>query len=116
MQTKFNKKIRNRLIFTFLIPLMLVIVIFGILIYFISYRGLENELGRRLISIGLSAQGQLLLEQVVAFQPGDEDTRSYNNIKNKLKKLRDLNKIKKIYIFKSDNSSLVDTDSDVAIG
>jgi signal transduction histidine kinase len=77
---------------------------------------LENELGKRLISIGLSAKSQIMLEPVTMFSPGDENTRSYNNTRTKLKRLRDLNNIKRIYIFKTDNTSLVDTDDNISIG
>ncbi len=113
---EFNKKIRNKLIVTFLVPLLIIILISGVIIYFIAYRGLEEELSRKLISIGLAATTRFHADSIALLDPGDESTRLYRSTQQKLADLCKLTTINRIYLFKPDNTSLIDTENDIKIG
>ena len=113
---QFNKKIRNKLIATFLVPLLILIIIAGVIIYFIAYRGFEEELSRKLIAIGFAATTRFHPDSVALLEPGDESTRLYQSTQKKLLELCNLTTINRIYLFKSDNTSLVDTENNISIG
>lgn len=107
---EFNKKIAYRLGLTFLIPLIFIILVFDLVVYFLSFNGLEHELSKRLISIGNSAGTQIPVYSILDLVEGDENTRLYKNVREKIIKLKDANNVKRIYIFRTDNTSLVDTE------
>ena len=116
MDIQFNKKIRNKLILIFLTPIFLIVITFGLINHAISKRGLELELSKRLIAVAKSASTQLPVDSMLYLEPGDESTRLYKNIYKKLERLKNLNEVKKIYVFNEANRALVDTDLDVNIG
>ncbi|MFH1729198.1 MAG: HAMP domain-containing sensor histidine kinase [Pseudomonadota bacterium] len=116
MEKIFNKRIRNKLILVFLIPICIIVIVFGFINYLISRKGMEDELAKRLIAIANSASGFIPIDSVVYLAPGDESTRLYKSLFTKLKKLKDLNNVKKIYVFTKENKALIDTDPNVTIG
>jgi len=116
MVAKKTGKIRNKLILLYLSPILILILWFGTFFYLIMQQGLETELSKRLISIGQAASLQIPNESILLLEKGDEDTRLYQNIRQKLINLKELNNIERIYIFTNNNLSLVDTRDDVPIG
>jgi signal transduction histidine kinase len=116
MNLAFNKKIRNKLILIFLTPTFVIVITFGLINHAISKRGLEQELSKRLIAVAKSASTQLPVDSMLYLEQGDETTRLYKNIFKKLERLKNLNEVKKIYVFNRDNRALVDTDPEINIG
>ena len=48
----FRTSLRNKLIGVFLLPTLLIVLVYGFLAYFAARQGLEEELGKRLVAVG----------------------------------------------------------------
>src|SRR5690606_4393214 len=53
------RSLRTKITAAFLAPTLIIVLLFGLLTYFASRQGLEDELGRRLISVGQTLSSQL---------------------------------------------------------
>lgn len=113
---KFNKKIRNVITLSFLFPVVLLVLLSGLFFHYIAKKTMEEEMGRRLITIANMVSLQAKDWGFTTLSPGDETSRTYTSIKSKLKRLRDSSQVKKIYIFDSNNLSLTDSNDNFPIG
>jgi signal transduction histidine kinase len=104
-----------KLLLAYLVPTVATFAGFGFYAHLVAQRALEEELGRRLAAIAASAAAQVADENVGLLQPGDEETRTYRNLKKRLSELRDASGVSRIYLFASDKSSRCDT-ADQPIG
>jgi len=112
----YRGKIGNKLVVTFVLFVTIFIGATGWFLYRTTKDSLDNELGGKLVAIAQSATTQIDGMFVTQLSPGSEDTRTYANLLNKLKKVKEATKVKRVYIFDRENRSLVDTDSGVPIG
>ena len=113
---KFNKSIKTTIIFAFLIPVILLILSFGLFFYFIAKKTMDDEMGRRLLTIANISSIEAKDWGFTTLSPGDENSRTYTAIVSKLRKLRDNSSVKKIYVFDANNQSLADSDGDIPLG
>ncbi|HID94753.1 MAG TPA: HAMP domain-containing protein [Candidatus Latescibacteria bacterium] len=112
----FKGKIRNKLVITFVLFVSVVVGGSGWFLYYSTKRGLEEELGSKLIAIARVAADQINADLVTRLGPGDEGSRTYANFMAKLEAIRQATGAKKIYVFNRQNLSLIDTDRSIPIG
>ncbi|MEO1272237.1 MAG: HAMP domain-containing sensor histidine kinase, partial [Myxococcota bacterium] len=102
--------IRNTLIFAYLAPMVILLVVGGLLIYVKAETLLEQELGQRLISVAEATTGGLpngdprRLAQLTA-----EDTATIGRMREKLEAIRQVTGVRRIFILDPQLRSLVDT-------
>ncbi len=102
----------------FVIPTLLLVVVYGGLAYFAGSRGLEDELGSRLVAIGqaISAEMSDGFEAKQLARLDADKTRTIENFRERLQATRDRTGVRRIYIFDESQTSLVDTDETVRFG
>jgi signal transduction histidine kinase len=84
--------------------------------HYVARRTLEDELGRRLMSVAAAAAAQIADENVALLAPGDEETRIYRNLQRRLGELATATGVARIYVLAPDRTSRCDTRPDVPIG
>jgi signal transduction histidine kinase len=105
-----------KLLLAYLLPTVATFAGFGVLAHWVARRALEEELGRRLVTVAAAAAAQIADENIALLQRGDEQTRTYRNVQRRLEELRRKSGVARIYVFAADGTSRVDTQPDVAIG
>ncbi len=103
--------LRTKLIGGFLLPTFIILALFGIVIYGSSRQELEDELGRRLISIG-QATSSHLSQSVDAKQISRLDAskkRVLKRLGTKITNLKEQTGIERAFIFGQDLNCIVDT-------
>jgi len=95
---KFNKKLSNVIILSFLFPVIILILSSGLFFYFTAKRNMDAELGRRLATIADIVSIQAKDWGFQTLSPGDENSRTYAAIAEKLNRLKTSSGVKKIYI------------------
>ena len=109
--------IRNKLIFAYLAPMVLLLLLGGLLIYVRAETLLEEELGQRLISVaeatvgGLPGSDPRRLAQLTA-----EDTTTIGRMRDKLDSVQQVTGVRRIFILNPRLQSLVDTREGVGFG
>src|SRR5256885_14130463 len=83
-----RRTLLGRLVGAYLIPTLLLVGGFGYAAHYLGRRSLDEELGRRLVSIAQAGATQLLPEQLDQLVPGEEAGRTYANVRHKLLELR----------------------------
>jgi len=105
-----------KLLLAYLLPTVATFAGFGVLSHWVARRALEEELGRRLVTIAAAAAAQIADENIALLQRGDETTRTWRNVQRRLEELRAKSGVARIYVFAADGTSRVDTRPGVAIG
>jgi two-component system, OmpR family, sensor histidine kinase CreC len=106
-----------KLLGAFLVPAVATFAGFGLLAHRTARRALDEELGRRLTSVAASAAAQIADESLVLLQKGDEETRTYRNVRRRLDELRQATGIGRLFVFtKEGNESRADTQDGTPIG
>ena len=102
----------------FVLSAMVVLVVgfCGFLLYTAARDSLDDELGKKLIAVAGAVTAQIDGEGVIQLRPGDEGSRTYRNIRQKLMRIRFNTDVKRIYFFDLNLLSLVETDEGVPIG
>jgi signal transduction histidine kinase len=113
---RFRQRIRNVLLTYYLTPILLILLAAGGFFYFYAKKSLDEEMGKRLTSIALSASYQILPIQVAALELLDPTNLTYVSLKERLEKISKESQIARIYLFNADNQSLIDTDPTVLVG
>jgi signal transduction histidine kinase len=101
----------TKLLLALLLPMVLTFVCFGLLGHYVAQRALEAELGRRLSGIAAVVATQIAPDSVALLAPGDEDSRTYRNLRRRLTEVRDAAGVARVYVFAADLTTRVDTDS-----
>jgi signal transduction histidine kinase len=114
----FRTSLRNKLIGVFLVPTLVIVLVYGLLTYFAAREGLEEELGKRLISVGqtLSADMSESIEaaQLVRLDPSKQ--RVLDRLRDKLRRTQERTEVRRVFLFDRDMKSMVDTRDDVSFG
>ncbi|MBZ0271035.1 HAMP domain-containing histidine kinase [bacterium] len=110
------RRIRQRLIVTYVLLTVLMVSVIGTLFYYIARDALDEEMGRRLVMVAQIGAARLDAEAVASLRPSDEESEAYKRVVQTLKSLLDLGAASRIYIIGPDNRSLADTDPSVRIG
>jgi signal transduction histidine kinase len=105
-----------KLLVATLVPTAATFAAFGLLAHYIARLALEAELGRRLVSVAAAAELAVRSERPDLLAPGDEESRTYRNVRRKLRELRDATRVERVYLFDAASSSRGDTDEGVPLG
>lgn len=100
----------SKLLLAILLPTLLTFAGFGLLGHFAAARALEAELGRRLSSLAAVVAGQVSEDSVQLLAAGDEDSRTYRNLRRRLDEVRAAAGVARVYLFATDRTVRVDTD------
>lgn len=111
-----KKSIGPRLIFLFVVQVVIILLIAGFSLQWQLRNKLEAELGKHLeivaSLVGLQIEGEILIN----LAPGDETTRSYLSLIRLLQNIQNKTAVRRIYLFNSKFQSLGDTQTGIAIG
>ncbi|MBN2091700.1 HAMP domain-containing histidine kinase [candidate division KSB1 bacterium] len=111
-----KKSIGPRLIFLFVIQVVIILLIAGFSLQWQLRNKLEAELGKHLEIVaglvGLQIEGEILIN----LAPGDETTRSYQSLIRLLHNIQNKTAVRRIYLFNSNFQSLGDIQTGIAIG
>jgi signal transduction histidine kinase len=105
-----------KLLGAYLVPTVATFAGFGLLAHFVARHALEEELGRRLMSVAAAAAAEIADENVALLGPGDEATRTYRNVQKRLDELRLATGVARIYVFDAAGTSRSDTRAGTPIG
>lgn len=113
-----GRSLRSKLIGAFLLPTLIIVLLYGVLTYFSARAELEEELGRRLVSIGqtMSADMSRGLEAEQLTRLDESKTRTLNRFRQRLLATREDTGVRRVFLFDPNLASLVDTDEQVAFG
>lgn len=110
--------LRNKLIGAFLLPTLMIVLLYGIVAYNVARTELEAELGRRLIGVGqtLSSQlsGGIQAKQLERLDPTKQ--RVISRLRSRLDKVKTATGVRRVFLFDQQGNSLVDTRNKVAFG
>ncbi len=114
----FRTSLRNKLIGVFLVPTLVIVLVYGFLAYFSARQGLEDELGERLISVGqtLSADMSESIEAAQIARLDPSKARVLERLREKLERAREATGVRRIFLVDAELASLVDTRADVEFG
>jgi signal transduction histidine kinase len=113
-----NLSLRTKLVGLFLGTTFTIVLLYGLLAYFAARQGLEDELGKRLVTVGQAVSAELSggfeAEQI---QRLDADkTRVRDRLRERLRRIQQRTGVKRMYLFDADLENLVDTDGPAAFG
>ena len=105
-----NQSLRTKLIGVFLVPTLVIILVYGLLAYFAARQGLEEELGKRLVSVGRALSADLSesfdAKLIDRLEPSKERVR--NRLRDRLRRTREATGVKRLYLFDASLGNLVD--------
>ncbi|MBL9005375.1 MAG: HAMP domain-containing histidine kinase [Myxococcales bacterium] len=104
-----------KLLLAILLPALLTFAGFAVLGHIAAARALEAELGRRLAALASVTAAQISEDSVAILAEGDENSRTYRNLRRKLVEVRDAAGVARVYLFASDGTARVDS-GDLPIG
>jgi signal transduction histidine kinase len=105
-----------RLFVAYLIPTLLLFVVFGLLVDRVAERALERSLGRRLIGIASAASAQLRPTAIEFLAVGDDESRTAKRLRHKLEQLKKHTRVARIFVLDRSLRNKVDTNQKVRIG
>lgn len=88
----------------------------GGLFYFIARDALDEEMGRRLVTLAVLAAERQNAEQLLSLLPGDEDSATYRRSLDLISGLMTKGAANRMYMIDASNRSLVDSQPGVAVG
>ncbi len=111
-----TRSIRARLLATFLVPAAIFFAATAAIAYLVGRRSLEDEVGRGLVAIAQGAAATLPQDRLLLLAPGDEGSRTYPHLLNRLDALRQATGVKRIYAFDRERRAIVDSGGALPIG
>ena len=112
----FRSSIRPRLIFLFIIQVVIIFSIAGLFLQWQFRNKLEAELGLQLETVAILVSVQLDGDILTKFVSGDENTRSHQNLVQNLQMLQTKTAMRRILVFDRNLCSLADTRAGISIG
>ena len=112
----FRGRLWIKLLLAYLVPVALILTGIGYLAYRAARVTMENQLGDTLISVARTAVDLAGKPRALRLAPGDEQTRVYATLKEKLQHLQTAAKVELIYLFDRNGRALVDSQGMFAIG
>lgn len=109
--------LRTKLTGAFLAPTLIIALLYGLVTYFSSRQGLEDELAQRLMAVAQATAATMndgFDAKQIERLDGDK-TRVQARLKEKLEAVRNTTGVRRVFIFDKDKRSLVDTD-DIEFG
>ena len=105
-----------RLILAFVLPAFVLLALFTLWVYYRTAAAMEKEMGARLEAVAQAGALSALPQELAFLEPGDETSRTYRAVARRLSVLRRDTAVRRLYLFRPDGTSLVDTDKGVRIG
>ena len=114
-------KLRTKLTLIYLIPVLGLFLVAGFLAHRAARKGLEEELGRRLSAISQSVAATYMTGRdacrIARMEPDPEDSvRTRDRLNGQLESIREQLDLRRIFLFRPDLSSQLDTNTDVMPG
>ncbi len=114
-------RLRTKLAVTYLVPVLSLFLVAGLLAHRAARRGLEDELGKRLASISHSVAAHYMAGRdacrVARLEPDPEDgVRTRARLNEQLESIRSELGLRRVFVFRSDLASLLDTDPAIIPG
>jgi signal transduction histidine kinase len=103
--------IRRHLVILFILQIGFVLLLSGLYLDFKVKKILEEELGHKLETVAAAIGGQIDVSLVTLLAPGDEGSRTYQNITRKLVELKEQTNMQRISIFSSKGDLWVDSET-----
>lgn len=113
---KLHLNIRTRLIFLFVFQVSIILLFIGFYLNWQIRTTLEKELAKTLEAVAAITAIEIEPDFLLTLFPGDEASRTYRNIQKKLIDICETTGMRRIYIFRPDKTSLVDTRPHILIG
>ncbi len=114
--TGYRGRLWIKLLLAYLVPVALILTGIGYLAYRAARVAMEDQLGQALISVARTAVNLAGKPRALRLAPGDEQTRTYKNLKEKLHNLQVAARVESIYLFDKNGRALVDSGGMFAIG
>jgi len=108
--------IRKRLLWLFVLQILLVLLVSGIYLQFKLRATLEKELGARLESLAATIAGQTDASLITLLLPGDEAGRVYKSMQSKLATMATAGQLSRIVLFNPQGQVWLDSQNRLAIG
>lgn len=110
------RSLQTMIIVLFVLPVVFSIALTAFLLNLMIKDGFDAEIGKRLTSIALATAAQMAEPNLLLLTPGAEKTRVYEKLREELLRVRVLNGLERIVIFRPDNSALLDTRDGIPVG
>jgi two-component system OmpR family sensor kinase len=108
--------IRTRLILLFIISIIIIFFVAGYYLLWEIRATLDEALGKNLEAMAKVIAMEIDPTFIAYLQPGDEGSRTYQNILGVFKRFQNATDVSRIYLFGKDLRSIVDSDTLVLIG
>jgi signal transduction histidine kinase len=108
--------IQTRLILLFSLQALIIVLGGGFYLNWRLQQTLEHELSDKLERLASSASLQIDGELLISLSPGDENTRTFRNLKSRLTELQIQTGVRRIFIFTAAKRRILDTKEQSAIG
>lgn len=112
----FSFSIRSRLILLFTLQIVLIFLAGGLYLDWNLRQTIESELSDKLETLARAAALQIDGALLLNLSPGDEDSRTYHNLKSQLQRFKSETDARRIYLLDRARTSLLDTRLGVPIG
>ena len=103
--------IRRRLVILFILQIGLVLLVSGLYLDFKVKKILEEELGHKLETVAAAIGGQIDVSLVTLLAPGDEASRTYQNMARRLVDLKSETNMQRLSILSSRGGLWIDSES-----
>lgn len=111
-----RRSLLGKMLVVTLAPAFVLLSTISLYFYLQVHASLEKEMGRRLVGLARSAVAEIEPEQVFLFMPGDETSRAYRALSDKLGRLAQANDVQRIYVVDVEQRVIFNTERDSAIG
>lgn len=113
-----NQSLRTKLVGVFLVPTLVIVLLYGLLAYFSARQGLEEELGKRLMTVGQAISSDLSesfdAKLIDRLDPGKDRVRE--RFRTRLREAREATDVKRLVLFNADFENLVDSEGPTPFG
>jgi signal transduction histidine kinase len=109
-------KLWFKLLTAFLASTALILAGIGYLAFRAAAQAMESQLGDSLIAVARVSAEQVGKPRALRLEPGDEQSRTYKNLQERLEALRVATEAERIYLFDPKGRALVDSAGELRIG
>jgi len=113
---RYPGRIGSKLVAIFVLFVALLLGGSGWVLYHLTRTALEDDLGDKLTAIAGIAAQEINPNLLMRLRPGDEDSRTYANLRRRLRHIQEATGARRLYAFDRQMGSLVDTETGVLIG
>ncbi len=111
-----RRSIGARLALAYLAPSLAGLAALGFWVDTLARRALEEELGRKVVAIAAAAAATIPVEPLGYLEPGDEETRTYARVRERLEEVRAATGARRLAVFDREGRALADAGGGARIG